>query len=102
MKPTRVPAHVTVLCLVLAHNYVYLCFKNERLSLCVIVEVLKLHCEAIFKTIKVTCETKKYDHARTRTWNLLIRSQAPYPLGHAAGTLGNDNNHLQLNRGAHS
>ena len=25
---------------------------------------------------------KKYDHARTRTWNLLIRSQTPYPLGH--------------------
>ena len=22
------------------------------------------------------------DPARTRTWNLLIRSQAPYPLGH--------------------
>ena len=27
---------------------------------------------------------KKYDHARTRTWNPLIRSQVPYPLGHAA------------------
>ena len=24
------------------------------------------------------------DHARTRTWNPLIRSQMPYPLGHAA------------------
>ena len=27
---------------------------------------------------------KKYDPARTRTWNLLIRSQTPYPLGHEA------------------
>ena len=26
---------------------------------------------------------KKCDHARIRTWNLLIRSQAPCPLGHA-------------------
>ena len=25
---------------------------------------------------------KKYDPTRTRTWNLLIRSQTPYPLGH--------------------
>ena len=25
---------------------------------------------------------KKYDPGRTRTCNLLIRSQAPYPLGH--------------------
>ena len=25
---------------------------------------------------------KTSDPARTRTWNLLIRSQAPYPLGH--------------------
>ena len=24
------------------------------------------------------------DPARTRTWNLLIRSQMPYPLGHGA------------------
>ena len=30
------------------------------------------------------------DPARTRTWNLLIRSQAPYPLGHrtVARTIG--------------
>ena len=28
---------------------------------------------------------KKYDHEGTRTPNLLIRSQTPYPLGHAAG-----------------
>ena len=27
---------------------------------------------------------KKYDPARTRTWNPLIRSQMPYPLGHRA------------------
>ena len=27
---------------------------------------------------------KKHDPARTRTWNLLIRSQTPYPLGHEA------------------
>ena len=28
---------------------------------------------------------KKYDPARIRTWNPLIRSQMPYPLGHRAG-----------------
>ena len=27
---------------------------------------------------------KKNDPARIRTWNLLIRSQTPYPLGHRA------------------
>ena len=27
---------------------------------------------------------KKYDPARIRTWNPLIRSQMPYPLGHRA------------------
>ena len=27
---------------------------------------------------------KKYDHARNRTWNLLIHSQMPYPLDHGA------------------
>ena len=27
---------------------------------------------------------EKYDPARTRTWNPLIRSQMPYPLGHRA------------------
>ena len=32
---------------------------------------------------------QKFDHARIRTWNLLIRSQAPYPLGHATGYEGN-------------
>ena len=31
---------------------------------------------------RTKCE--KYDPARTRTWNLLIRSQTPYPLGHEA------------------
>ena len=30
---------------------------------------------------------KSFDPARTRTWNLLIRSQAPYPLGHEARCL---------------
>ena len=30
---------------------------------------------------------KKYDPARTQTWNLLIRSQTPYPLGHEADIL---------------
>ena len=29
-------------------------------------------------------EEKKYDPARIRTWNPLIRSQMPYPLGHRA------------------
>ena len=27
---------------------------------------------------------RKNDPARTRTWNPLIRSQMPYPLGHRA------------------
>ena len=27
---------------------------------------------------------EKIDPARTRTWNPLIRSQMPYPLGHRA------------------
>ena len=30
---------------------------------------------------------KKQDPARTRTWNLLIRNQTPYPLGHEADIL---------------
>ena len=30
---------------------------------------------------------KKHDPARTRTWNLLIRNQTPYPLGHEADIL---------------
>ena len=29
---------------------------------------------------------KRRDPARTRTWNPLIRSQMPYPLGHRAVT----------------
>ena len=29
---------------------------------------------------------KNGDPARIRTWNLLIRSQTPYPLGHEADT----------------
>ena len=29
-------------------------------------------------------EQKSFDLARTRTWNPLIRSQMPYPLGHEA------------------
>ena len=31
---------------------------------------------------------KKIDPARIRTWNPLIRSQMPYPLGHRAVPLG--------------
>ena len=27
---------------------------------------------------------KKFDSGRTRTYNLLLRRQAPYPLGHRA------------------
>ena len=32
---------------------------------------------------KVTSFSKRLDHDETRTRNLLIRSQTPYPLGHA-------------------
>ena len=31
--------------------------------------------------------TKNFDPARIRTWNLLIRSQTPYPFGHEAATM---------------
>ena len=34
------------------------------------------------KNERIRCKT--YDPARTRTWNLLIRSNPPYPLGHEA------------------
>ena len=34
---------------------------------------------------RTKCE--KNDPARTRTWNLLMRSQTPYPLGHKADKL---------------
>ena len=37
--------------------------------------------DKIKKVLKVN---KKYDPARIRTWNPLIRSQMPYPLGHRA------------------
>ena len=33
-------------------------------------------------------EEKKIDHDGSRTRNLPIRSRTPYPLGHAATTLG--------------
>ncbi len=32
----------------------------------------------------VKCEKILHDLARDRTWNLLLRRQAPYPLGHKA------------------
>ena len=35
-------------------------------------------------TINYSIYDEKYDPARTRTWNPLIRSQMPYPLGHRA------------------
>ena len=34
--------------------------------------------------VKTRKENKKVDPARIRTWNPLIRSQMPYPLGHRA------------------
>ena len=34
-----------------------------------------------------TYSSKSYDPGRTRTCNLLIRSQAPYPLGHGTDVL---------------
>ena len=37
------------------------------------------HCQQHFVTVP-----SKYDHDEIRTRNLLIRSQTPYPLGHAA------------------
>ena len=35
--------------------------------------------------VSCTLKTTLYDRDETRTRNLLIRSQTPYPLGHAAG-----------------
>ena len=37
---------------------------------------------SLFKLRKAV--RKRFDLARTRTWNPLIRSQMPYPLGHKA------------------
>ena len=42
-----------------------------------------------FLTVKVaafftTQDKNNFDPARIRTWNPLIRSQMPYPLGHGA------------------
>ena len=39
---------------------------------------------------------KSNDPARTRTWNLLIRSQTPYPLGHEAAATGEVNLRVSL------
>ena len=40
---------------------------------------------ATMDEVKINATTiKKTDPARIRTWNLLIRSQTPYPLGHRA------------------
>ena len=39
---------------------------------------------SLFKLWKAV--RKRFDLARTRTWNPLIRSQMPYPLGHTALT----------------
>ena len=41
---------------------------------------------AIYKMCNTRNKTKTHDPARTRTWNTLIRSQLPYPLGHGAFT----------------
>ena len=35
------------------------------------------------RTLKFLSAAKSIDHDETRTRNLLIRSQTPYPLGHA-------------------
>ena len=49
-------------------------------------KVLFLYLTNVIRCFKQNERTnsKKYDPARTRTWNLLIRSQTPYPLGHEA------------------
>ena len=49
--------------------------------------VLKGLCKDEVEEYNVVCckKKKKYDPARIRTWNPLIRSQMPYPLGHRAG-----------------
>ena len=38
----------------------------------------------ILSAFKFLCLGKKIDPARIRTWNPLIRSEMPYPLGHGA------------------
>ena len=40
--------------------------------------------QCIFLPLKTKIKKKLFDLARTRTWNPLIRSQMPYPLGHKA------------------
>ena len=47
----------------------------------------KRYCVSLKREKKKTKKTKKKqknDPARIRTWNPLIRSQMPYPLGHRA------------------
>ena len=58
--------------------------KSTKLLLFYLTKVMRC-----FKQNERT-KCKKYDPARTRTWNLLIRSQTPYPLGHEADIVYNE------------
>ena len=52
--------------------------KSTKLFNCLSHKVMR----SLKQNERTKCE--KHDPARTRTWNLLIRSQTPYPLGHEA------------------
>ena len=56
----------------------FISIKAQNYSIFYLIKVMRS-----FKQNERT-KCKKYDPARTRTWNLLIRSQTPYPLGHEA------------------
>ena len=46
--------------------------------------LLRLTFHDSYTFFEISVKVKTIDLARTRTWNPLIRSQMPYPLGHKA------------------
>ena len=57
----------------------------------------KEKCEKLgHKYLRFYVEGQKCDHDGTRTHNLLIRSQTPYPLGHAAIIPVKSNSHVKI------
>ena len=56
----------------------FISIKAQNYSIFYLIKVMR----SLKQNERTKCE--KHDPARTRTWNLLIRSQTPYPLGHEA------------------
>ena len=59
----------------------FISIKAQNYSIFYLIKVMR----SFKQNERTKCE--KNDPARTRTWNLLIRSQTPYPLGHEADIL---------------